>query len=241
MGKIKEYILELSEIVDQLYADGVEERELDGYMEEELDSDKFAFYLENKDFIIAIAEEMSNVISDDNNDDEDEAWVDPAGGTHYPGEDPAAMYESKDEIIMTHINEFETGLPMMDIVTVAALGVGLIAFMSRGKAEYVQGKMQWKQYLTTMFDFLPPVKKKRIQNDIIKGIDDFAKKEIDINQLKEILVQNPKLKITIDKILSGDNLAYNDLYTRLKTILHTWTIQNTPIKNIKDELYKQRP
>ena len=51
MGAIKQKLIEISEIVEQLLSMGVTESELDEYMNNELNKDEYKLYYTNKDTI----------------------------------------------------------------------------------------------------------------------------------------------------------------------------------------------
>lgn len=95
MGRVKEALYDIAEVIAGLITDGIKPDELNIELREILGIDKFEWYLENED----IVDEMVDAILTD----DDEPWTDPAGGTHQPGEDPAAMYEG---IAMPSVNEF---------------------------------------------------------------------------------------------------------------------------------------
>lgn len=98
MGKIKDYIHDLAELAAEALSTNLKPEHLDHVIQEQIKTeDEWDFYLAHKDLITSMAIEMLD-------DQDDEPWTDPAGGTHYPGEDPAAMYES---IIMQSIEDFE--------------------------------------------------------------------------------------------------------------------------------------
>lgn len=98
MNRIKEFISDVAELAGGLMQSHVPLSELDNELRRNyLTPEEWQMYIKNRDLIISKATGEF---------EDDEPWTDPAGGQHYPGDDPAAMYESLD-IIMPGLDTFE--------------------------------------------------------------------------------------------------------------------------------------
>ena len=104
MGQIKRVLYDLVEFVVDSLTQGSDIEEIDELVENSF-PEYYDFYLANKDFIM---EEVDTRIEDDEyiadvepREDEvedHEDWIDPAGGVHrWDDDDPASMYESESE------------------------------------------------------------------------------------------------------------------------------------------------
>jgi len=103
MGKIKEYILVIAELIEELYEEGITDDKIDIAIQEDLNSDQYYFYMENRDFILEMAKK---IYAYQNESNEDEEWIDPAGGKHYGNEiDGAAQYEQLIPTLDEFLNE----------------------------------------------------------------------------------------------------------------------------------------
>ena len=93
---------ECMRVASELLEAGLEPYEIDDEMEHMLSANAYEFWLENKDDILADLDEGDTYENGQQfpgdheiPEDDDEEWIDPAGGTHYGQEDdPAHMYES---------------------------------------------------------------------------------------------------------------------------------------------------
>ena len=62
MGKIKEYMLDILQIIEELKNEGLSEEELDTAIQEDLTGDQYYFYMENREFILQMAEQMAEEV-----------------------------------------------------------------------------------------------------------------------------------------------------------------------------------
>lgn len=103
-------------VASELLEAGLDPYEIDDEMEHMLSNSAYEYWLENKTEILADldADDQENYFEDaqfpKDYNDEDEEWIDPAGGTHYGyEEDPAKMYEATSPRYVGKISEAFAG------------------------------------------------------------------------------------------------------------------------------------
>jgi len=255
MGKISEYLIELTEKFQDLLWNRETWHEAVNDMKEILSEDEFKFFLAHMDIIQANLRGEDEDISDEIYDDDDYMGPDAedlnGDVTVSHGERTPYKGIMDEAYIMPAINEdwtfIQTGALTLLLGGLAINYLPKLIDATSTPEKREELKAGWKDWLENKMASISPkvrARKERREHleqqrltkeNVKKAIQEFGEGKITLEEVEEIILHDERIAAAIKTLMQDKNLGYGRLYNALKDALGVQGVRGTPIPQIKDK------
>ena len=255
MGKISEYLLELTEKMQELMQSRGTWQEAIDAMSEILSPDEFEFFINHIDVVQANLRGEDEDISDEIYDDDDYMGPDAedlnGDVTVSHGERKPYKGIMDEAYIMPSINEdwtfIQTGALTLLLGGLAINYLPKLIDATSTPEKREELKAGWKDWLENKMASISPkvrARKERREHleqqrltkeNVKKAIQEFGEGKITLEEVEEIILHDERIAAAIKTLMQDKNLGYGRLYNALKDALGVQGVRGTPIPQIKDK------